>query len=188
AALLKGADSGKVVVAGKPDASLLWKALQPEADPHMPPKKQLTTNQIEIVRRWIAGGLKWDEAAWRGEPRARDVKLESLPPGHTPTLALALAADGRLLAVGRGNRIVVYDTLGTNFPVIADFSAHRDEVRALAWSPDGRALASGAFRELTLWDTNSFGARWTVRTGLVERVTALRFSPHGGALVAADSV
>ena len=57
AALLKGGEDGKVVVSGKADASLLFKALQPDADPHMPPKKQLSTNQIEIVRRWIAEGL-----------------------------------------------------------------------------------------------------------------------------------
>ena len=186
-ALLKGGDSGKVISSGKPDTSLLFKALQPDADPHMPPKKQLSTNQIEIVRRWIAEGMKWDEAALRGEKRVREVKLESLPSGHAPALAVALAPDGRLLAIGRGQRIVVHDTLATNFPVVADFEAHRDAVRALAWSPDGRTLASGAFREMALWDTNGFKASWSVRTGWVGRVTALRFSAYGGALVAADS-
>ncbi len=187
AALLKGGDNGKVVTSGKPEASLLFKALQPDADPHMPPKKQLSTNQIEIVRRWIAEGAKWDEAALRGEKRVREVKFESLPAKYAPSVAVALAPDGRLLALGRGARIVVHDTLATNFPVVADFEAHRDVVRALAWSPDGRTLASGAFRELTLWDTNGFHANWTVRTGLVGRVTALRFSSYGGVLAAADS-
>ena len=187
-ALLKGGDSGKVISSGKPDKSLLFQALQPDADPHMPPKKQLSTNQIEIVRRWIADGVKWDEAAMRGEKPVREVKLESLPPGRAPVVALALAPDGRLLAIGRGQRIVVHDTLATNFPVVADFAAHRDVVRALAWSPDGRSLASGAFRELTLWETNGFQAIWSVSTGWVGRVTALRFSAYGGALVAAESV
>ena len=187
-ALLKGGDSGKVISSGKPDKSLLFQALQPDADPHMPPKKQLSTNQIEIVRRWIADGVKWDEAAMRGEKPVREVKLESLPPGRAPVVALALAPDGRLLAIGRGQRIVVHDTLATNFPVVADFAAHRDVVRALAWSPDGRTLASGAFRELTLWETNGFQAIWSVSTGWVGRVTALRFSAYGGALVAAESV
>ncbi len=187
-ALLKGGDSGKVISSGKPDASLLFKSIQPDADPHMPPKKQLSTNQIEIVRRWIAEGVKWDDAALRGEKRVREVTLEALPPGRAPVVTLALALDGRLLAIGRGQRIVVHDTLATNFPVVADFEAHRDSVRALAWSPDGRALASGAFRELTLWETNGFKASWSVRTGLVGRVTALRFSSYGGALVVADSV
>ena len=188
AALIKGGDSGKVISSGKPDASLLFKSIQPDADPHMPPKKQLSTNQIEIVRRWIAEGVKWDEAAMRGEKPVREVKLEALPPGHAPVVTLALAPDGRLLAIGRGQRIVVHDTLVTNFPVVADFEAHRDAVRALAWSPDGRALASGAFRELALWETNAFKASWFVRTGLVGRVTALRFSSYGGALAVADSV
>jgi WD40 repeat protein len=186
-ALLRGGDSGKVISSGKPGASLLFKSIQPDADPHMPPKKQLSTNQIEIVRRWIAEGVKWDEAAMRGEKPVREVKLEPLPPGRAPVVALALAPDGRLLAIGRGQRILVHDTLATNFPVVADFEAHRDAVRALAWSPDGRTLASGAFRELTLWDTNGFKANWSVRTGWVGRVTALRFSSYGGALVAADS-
>jgi len=187
-ALLKGGDNGKVVSGGKPDGSLLLKALQPDADPHMPPKKQLSTNQIDLVRRWIMEGAKWDEAALRGERRIREPKLESLPATYTPSLAVALAPDGRLLAVGRGQRIVVHDTLATNFPVVADFEAHRDVVRALAWSPDGRTLASGGFRELALWDTNSFKASWTIRTELVGRVTALRFSAYGGVLAAADSV
>src|SRR5262245_467928 len=39
--LFKGNDDGVVVVPGKPDASRLAKALLPNADPHMPPKKQL---------------------------------------------------------------------------------------------------------------------------------------------------
>lgn len=94
-ALLKGGDSGK------PDKSLLFYALQSDADPHMPPKKQLSTNQIEIVRRWIAEDVKWDEAALRGEKRVREVKLESLPASRAPVVTLALAPDGRLLATGQ---------------------------------------------------------------------------------------
>src|SRR4029453_19137135 len=39
-ALMEGGDEGKVVVPGKPDESLLFRALGSEADPHMPPKKQ----------------------------------------------------------------------------------------------------------------------------------------------------
>ena len=186
-ALLKGGDSGRVVTSGKPDSSPLYKALLPDADPHMPPKKQLSTNQIETVRRWITDGLKWDEASLSGQRPPREVALEPPPTAHQPTLALELAPDGRLLALGRGQRIIVHDTLATNFPVVAEFEAHRDTVRSLAWSPDGRTLASGAFRELALWTTNDFTTRWIVRTGIVGRVTALRFSSHGGMLVVADS-
>src|SRR5436190_14528271 len=38
---LKGGDDGPVLVPGKPNESALFKALAADADPHMPPKKQL---------------------------------------------------------------------------------------------------------------------------------------------------
>jgi mono/diheme cytochrome c family protein len=59
-ALLKGGDGGAVILPGKPEQSALFKALAPDADPHMPPKKQLSTNQIALVRKWIAAGAPWE--------------------------------------------------------------------------------------------------------------------------------
>jgi mono/diheme cytochrome c family protein len=53
-AVIKGGDQGAVVVAGKPEESRLYKYLAPDSDPHMPPKKQLTDAQREMVREWIA--------------------------------------------------------------------------------------------------------------------------------------
>src|SRR5437870_2431488 len=41
-ALLKGGENGDALVAGEPEKSGLIAALAAEADPHMPPKKQLT--------------------------------------------------------------------------------------------------------------------------------------------------
>src|SRR5579859_2359043 len=52
--LLKGGDDGAVIVPGKPEASLLFKNLQPDADPHMPPKKQLGEKERAAVCEWIA--------------------------------------------------------------------------------------------------------------------------------------
>ncbi|MCA9199824.1 MAG: DUF1549 domain-containing protein, partial [Planctomycetales bacterium] len=51
--------SGQVIVPGDPDASLLLELIQPGADPHMPPEenpgdKQLSPEQIQTIRRWIA--------------------------------------------------------------------------------------------------------------------------------------
>ena len=40
-ALLKGGDDGAVLLPGKPEASLMIKSLAKDADPHMPPRKQL---------------------------------------------------------------------------------------------------------------------------------------------------
>ncbi|HQU41214.1 MAG TPA: PSD1 and planctomycete cytochrome C domain-containing protein, partial [Pirellulales bacterium] len=57
AALLKGGESGPVVVAGKPDESLLYEKVQAG---EMPPddKDPLSETEIAAVRRWIAEGAK----------------------------------------------------------------------------------------------------------------------------------
>jgi mono/diheme cytochrome c family protein len=55
AALVKGGESGTVIVAGKPDESLLYEKLHAG---EMPPdgKDRLSDAEIELVRRWIAEG------------------------------------------------------------------------------------------------------------------------------------
>ena len=52
-AVFKGGDEGKIVVPGKPEESRLYQYLAPGSDPHMPPKKQLTDADRELVRQWI---------------------------------------------------------------------------------------------------------------------------------------
>ena len=178
--LLEGSDDGAVVVPGKPDSSLLAKVLVKDADPHMPPKKQLTDAQIKMIREWIKGGLAWNEAALAEEEAVVPVELAALPSSYQPVLALALSPDGEKLAVGRGGSVVIHDASQTNFPVLAQWQAHPDAVQALAWSSDGRWLASGAFRRLALWDGRivQTGARVDQRDWL-GRVTAIKFAPDG---------
>lgn len=53
-AALKGGEDGPVIVPGKPEESALWQNLAAKADPHMPPKKQLTEADRAAVREWIA--------------------------------------------------------------------------------------------------------------------------------------
>lgn len=53
ASILRGGDRGSAIVPGRPDDSLLLKVLAPGGDPHMPPKGQLTDEQIGLVRTWI---------------------------------------------------------------------------------------------------------------------------------------
>ena len=185
--LLTGAAAGPVVSPKNPEASLLLKTLAPEADPHMPPKKQLTPRQIGILREWVQAGTPWDEAAMRPSRALAEVKWRPLPVSYQPVLASALSPDGSRLAVGRGSRLLVYDLSVTNFPVLVQTNAHRDVVRALAWSPDGRRLASGGHGELQVRDAASLSPLWQLGSNLTGRVTALAFSPFGGALVAAES-
>lgn len=51
---LKGSEDGPVIVPGKPDESKLIAALVADADPHMPPKKQLSVEEIAKLRAWVA--------------------------------------------------------------------------------------------------------------------------------------
>ena len=53
-ALLRGGDSGPVLQPGAPKQSRLLQVLAPEADPHMPPKKQLGDQDRELLASWVA--------------------------------------------------------------------------------------------------------------------------------------
>ena len=53
AAVLKGGDEGPAVIPGKPEESRLYQQLAAGADPHMPPKKQLSDAERAIVHEWI---------------------------------------------------------------------------------------------------------------------------------------
>jgi mono/diheme cytochrome c family protein len=54
-AALQGNRDGPVIVPGKPAESKIMAVLSPDSDPHMPPKKQLSAENIATVRTWIAG-------------------------------------------------------------------------------------------------------------------------------------
>jgi mono/diheme cytochrome c family protein len=53
--ILKGGDDGPIVIPGDAKNSKLFKALQSNSDPHMPPleSKQLNDEEIAIIERWI---------------------------------------------------------------------------------------------------------------------------------------
>ncbi|WP_339733861.1 PSD1 and planctomycete cytochrome C domain-containing protein [uncultured Gimesia sp.] len=59
--ILAGSESGRIVQAGDPEASLLFQMIEAE---EMPPdeKDHLSKNQLESLRHWIAGGAKFREA------------------------------------------------------------------------------------------------------------------------------
>jgi len=187
-AILKGGDGGPALVVGKSSESFLVEVLAPDADPHMPPKGQLTDEQIADIRKWIDAGAKWDAAALKMETRLLEpAALGALPGSYQPVLALALTTDGKRLAVGRGNQIFIHDVSTNSFPLVQTLAGHKDAVQSLAWSRDGKWLASGGFRRVQLWDAglgvNPFA---TIDEGFEGRVTALDFTAGGRTLIAAD--
>ena len=62
-AVLAGGKSGAGAVSGKPDDSLLIKAVRYQDDDlQMPPRKQLPQAQIDILVEWVKRGLPWPDA------------------------------------------------------------------------------------------------------------------------------
>ncbi|MFI5460363.1 MAG: PSD1 and planctomycete cytochrome C domain-containing protein [Isosphaerales bacterium] len=58
-AILKGGDGGQAVVPGKPEESLLIRAVRYLDEPKMPPKKRLSDADIAKLQRWVALGAPW---------------------------------------------------------------------------------------------------------------------------------
>jgi WD40 repeat protein len=186
--MLKGGETGPAIVPGKATESLLLKVASHEEKPRMPPKENkvnavaLSPEELGLLALWI------DQGAKASEKRAEVITWQSLPATLTPILAVAVTADGRFAACGRGNQIEVYrvpsgkplghlaDTnlMSSNAPA----AAHRDLVNSLAFSPDGRWLASGGFREVKLWG-RSFAIRRIDSPPVVPTNSGRTFSPDG---------
>ncbi|MBI1917998.1 MAG: PSD1 domain-containing protein [Planctomycetes bacterium] len=62
-ALLKGGDSGPALVPGKPEQSLITRAVGYEGDLKMPPTGKLSDREITKLKRWVAQGAPWPDAA-----------------------------------------------------------------------------------------------------------------------------
>jgi mono/diheme cytochrome c family protein len=61
--ILQGGDNGPAVVSGKPDESLLVKAIRQDGDLKMPPKGKLATDQVEALAEWVRMGVPWPAKA-----------------------------------------------------------------------------------------------------------------------------
>src|SRR5688572_8224364 len=61
-ALLKGADTGPVLIPGDPSKSLLIKSIRHEGDNPMPEKApKMPAEQIEALTEWVKLGAPWPE-------------------------------------------------------------------------------------------------------------------------------
>lgn len=69
--LMAGGESGVVVVAGKPEESLLVEAIQYSGSIQMPPDGKLDDREIQVLKKWIALGLPWpDETSSKSSMRS----------------------------------------------------------------------------------------------------------------------
>jgi hypothetical protein len=83
--LLKGGDSGPVVVPGKSADSLVIALVQGFDPDSVMPKKgsRLTSEQVGVLRAWIDQGAEWDPHITFARPPAANLKprLPEIPPG-----------------------------------------------------------------------------------------------------------
>jgi WD40 repeat protein len=184
--MMKGGDSGEPVLPGKGADSLLYQLLLKEADPHMPPKKQLSDADVAAVKAWIDAGAQWDTSVFDELPPARPVVLQELPKGYQPVLAVSLAPDDKTLAMARGKNIVLHDISKPERPMTGLLSGHAEPVQSLAWTPDGKRILSGGFRQIRIWEVETLKEAGKVEEKLVGPITALAVTQDGASLFAAD--
>ncbi|HRJ11199.1 MAG TPA: hypothetical protein PK490_15125 [Prosthecobacter sp.] len=171
--MMKGGDSGPAVVPGKPADSPLYHLVLADADPHMPPKKQLDTAALKALESWVKAGAPWDARVFDEPPAPRPVKLSSMPETWQPVLALALSPDGKNLAVARGGSVILVDMAARERPVLGRLEGHAGPVQSLAWTPDGARLVTGGYRDIRLWDPAALQQTGGITTALIGMVTAL---------------
>lgn len=184
--MMKGGNSGDSVIVGKGKDSLLYQVLEEDGDPHMPPKKQLSSPELAAVKTWIDTGAKWESSVFDELPVVKPVTLQSMPPSYKPVLSIVLSPDEKRLAVAQANAVCIYDLTKPERPLDQKLVGHTEAVQSVAWSPDGQWIATGGFRSLKVWDVATWREVKSLSSSLVGNITALVFGMDKATLFAAD--
>ena len=73
--LLKGGDTGPAVIPGKPEESLLIRAVEYLGEPKMPPKQKLAGEDIARLKKWVAQGAHWPASTPTSDTTAAGTKV-----------------------------------------------------------------------------------------------------------------
>ncbi len=171
-----GGMAGEAILPGKPDESLLIKLISGD-EPAMPQNQEpLSTEEVELFRRWILEGAQDDTPA----------EVDALGDGNYPTYtvppvvsAIAYSPDGSTLAVSGFREVLLYDT--TNFELKARLVGKAHRIQSLTYTVDGKILgvaggSPGQFGEVQLWDTTTHTLIKAIRSSY-DTIYGLSFSP-----------
>jgi hypothetical protein len=148
AGLLQGGAHGEIVVPGKPEESTLYLFVSGQEEPSMPPKEaggKLPAEKIDLIKRWIVQGCKFD-----GSSRAADFAAElrklwrpPLPPdayAHPMMVrSLVFSPDGQSLIVGGYHELLVWDWAGPRLR--ARIRTRAERANDMVFLRDGQTLA-----------------------------------------------
>ncbi len=89
-ALMEGGGSGDAVSAGDPSGSRLYQVMTHAEEPAMPPDQDpLPKEQLEIIRRWIEGGLLENSGSKAKKRKGPSLSFSAMDAGGKPaTIAM----------------------------------------------------------------------------------------------------
>lgn len=141
-----GASESAAITAGKPEESEVLNLIaSTDADLRMPKEADpLTAAQIELVKRWIAEGAKYDGADPNAALATIVPKLAQPDPPAAyrrpvPVTALAFNADGSELAASGYHEVTIWNA--TTGALVRRIKNVPERVQSLAYNPDGSLLA-----------------------------------------------
>jgi hypothetical protein len=106
--ILKGSESGKVIVPKRSSESLLLQMASHQVKPAMPPRNNkvqasdLTSEELGLIQLWI------DQGATGEVQGTGPIVWQPLPEGLNPIYSVALTSDGQFAACARANQIFLY--------------------------------------------------------------------------------
>ena len=197
--LLQAGDSGELPIAASPDqvSELLRRITCDDESERMPAESEpLTPEQIELMKKWIAVGGKFD-----GENAGQSLAL-IIPPvqyadppevySHAiPITATTSSPDGKLIVTSGYHELAIWNT--EDGKLVRRIKNIGQRVFALAFSADGQTLAVGCGEpgrsaEVRLVDFNSGEIKGVVaRTNDVVLDLAYRPGTNELAIASADS-
>ena len=166
-AILAGASSGPVVVAGKPNQSLLYKSAAHLDDPVMPPNSpKIPGRELDLIRRWVEGGL-----AEKTGPRS------ALPTNTKEEIIVATEA-----SISPKSKLETASGCAPVRPLLRSTA-----ITALDANPKQNIVAVSGNQQAVLLDIAT--GKWVGAFDFSEGdVTALRFSRDGQLLIVAGGV
>lgn len=196
--VMNGGVSGKAVVSGKPEASLLYALVAHLDDPKMPPNKpKIPQREIDTLARWIEGGLMEkpnigpmkavaqalpSSEAGVGEPGGltRPIPL----PKPTPITALATSPTAPLAAVPGLKQALLLNL--TELKPEGALPFPEGEIHTLSFSPDGRWLfvaggVGGQSGAVAGFEVGSWNRRFTW-DGETDTILTLDIAPDQSAV------